>query len=311
MSALDLVTADGRQRRITRESEPDLFWALRGGGHGLGVVTALETGLVPVARLYGGSLLFDGGRLDDVVRTYLEWTRSVPDTVNSSVAVVRYPDLPMLPDHLRGRCTASVRVAFTGGTAEGERLVAPLRAIGPTRADSLREMPYTESASIHNDPPSPHPYYGDSVLIRDVEAAVLGKALGKVLALTGPGTPMMCVVQVNHLGGALAKEPRWRTPYRTARPGYLVRVLCVLDPEAGADADSARALSGRALGHLDPLTLGRSVNFSFGGGARTRGMYGAGAARRLAGLKADLDPADLFSRAPYGRGLTRVSPGVR
>ena len=158
--SLDVVTADGRLRQVTRESAPDLYWALLGAGHGFGVVTELEIGLVPVRTLYGGSLAFDGRQVDPavVLRAYEAWTRTVPDGLTSSFAAVPYPDLPALPPHLRGRYVLSVRVAHTG--ADGERLVAPLREIGPVLADSLREMPYTESHTIHSDPDFPHAYYG-------------------------------------------------------------------------------------------------------------------------------------------------------
>ncbi|MFJ1746247.1 FAD-binding oxidoreductase [Streptomyces sp. NPDC088116] len=285
--ALDLVTADARSLRVTQESEPELFWALRGGGHGLGVVTALEIGLVPVARLYGGSLLFGGELVGEVVRTYLEWTRTVPDTVTSSLSVMEFPDLPMVPEPLRGRYTVSVRVAHTGTEATGERLVAPLRAVGPALSDSLREMPYTESASIHSDPEHPHAYYGDSAMLRTLEA----DALLDVLAPTGPGAPMMCVVQINHLGGALAKEPDVpnAVPHREA--GFLVRVLSPLD---GTDPGTVRGLYDEVFGRLAPLAVGRSRNFGFADGSRTEGLYGAETERRLAGLKAAHDPANRF-----------------
>ncbi|MYW31541.1 FAD-binding protein, partial [Streptomyces sp. SID2119] len=128
--SLDVVTADGTARRVTPEREPELFWGLRGGGHRLGMVTGLEIALVAVERLYGGSIVFDGAWAGEVVRGYLEWTRTVPDTLTSSLAALVHPDLPQLPEELRGRYVISVRVAFTGDAAEGERLVAPLRAIG-------------------------------------------------------------------------------------------------------------------------------------------------------------------------------------
>ncbi len=69
--AIEVVTADGELRRVTADGDPELYWALLGGGANLGVVTAIETALVPVARLYGGSLLFGDDLVDDAVRTYL------------------------------------------------------------------------------------------------------------------------------------------------------------------------------------------------------------------------------------------------
>ncbi|MFJ8883935.1 FAD-binding oxidoreductase [Streptomyces sp. NPDC102402] len=293
--SLDVVTADGVLRHVTPESEPDLFWGLRGGGHRLGVVTGLETGLVAVGRLYGGSLAFDGGAAPEVLRHWLEWTRTVPDTCTSSVAALRYPDVPQLPGSLRGRYVVSVRVAYTGEAAGGEALVAPLRAVGPTLSDSLREMPYADSHTIHSDPPFPHAYYGEGVMLRGLDAGTAARAL----ELTGPGAPMMTVVQLNHLGGALAALPAEESavPHRDA--GYLLRLLSPLD---GTDVASVRALYAEVAGETAPYALGRSLNFSFGGGDRPetyRDCHEPGTRERLAGLVSRYDPASLFGGA-YG-----------
>jgi FAD/FMN-containing dehydrogenase len=282
--SLDVVTADGRLRRVTRESEPGLHWALLGAGHSFGVVTELEIDLVPVRTLYGGSLAFDGREVDPtgLLRAYEEWTRTVPDGLTSSFAAVPYPDVPALPPHLRGRYVLSVRVAYTG--ADGDQVVAPLRKSGPLLADSLREMPYAESHTIHSDPPEPHAYYGDSAVLSELEVA----RVGEVLALVGPDAPGMCVVQVNHLGGALAKSAPNSVPYREGR--FLVRLLAV------GDRATARTRLDPAFALLAPVTLGRALNFAFGAGDRTEGLYDAETRKRLAGLKSEYDPANLFRR---------------
>ena len=290
--SLDVVTADGRLRHVTPDSDADLYWALLGAGHAFGVVTEMEIGLVPVRTLYGGSLAFDGRDVDPavVLRAYEEWTRTVPEGLTSSFAAVPYPDVPALPPQLRGRYVVSLRVAWTGAEADGDRVVAPLRRIGAVLSDSLREMPYAESHTIHSDPDFPHTYYGDS--------AVLGEwdldAVAGVLARTAPGAAgAMCVVQVNHLGGALARPAPNSVPYREGK--FLVRVLSVADRERAREAlDPAFAL-------LTPVTLGRAVNFAFGAGDRGEGLYDARTAKRLAGVKSRYDPANLF-RTGYGFG---------
>jgi FAD/FMN-containing dehydrogenase len=281
--ALDVVTGDGRLRHVTPESE--LYWGLLGGGHTLGVVTGLEIGLVPVRTLYGGQLTFDGREVDPaaVLRAYEAWTRAVPDRLTSSFAAVPYPDIPAMPPHLRGRYVISVRVAHTG--ADGDRLVAPLREIGPVLADSLREMPYAESHTIHNDPDFPHAYYGDSAVLSELDVDRAAELLGR----TGPGAGAMCVVQINHLGGALSRPAPNAVPYREGR--FLVRLLV-----PGEDEAAARALMDRAFEPLRPATLGRTLNFAFGAGERTDGLHDTETQKRLAGLKAEYDPANLFRR---------------
>ncbi|MGX1973857.1 FAD-binding oxidoreductase [Streptomyces kronopolitis] len=307
--SVDLVTADGRLRQLTADRDPELFGALLGGGHGLGVVTAMECALVPVARVYGGQLVFGGAQLDAVLAAYPDWAATLPDELTSSLALLAYPDLPQLPEQLRGRHLAHVRIAFTGGAAEGERLVAPLRALGPRVSDDLREMPYAESHTIHRDPSDPHAYDGDNALLSGLDAA----ALRRVAALTGPAAPAMCVVQLNHLGGAMARRggAAGAVGHRDAR--FALRVLSPLggagDEGGGPSLDTVRALHAEALAAVAPWRLGRSVNFLFGGhGARpdaaevARSVHDTAEHAHLAGLKAVHDPENLFRFHPAGAG---------
>ncbi|MET7925595.1 FAD-binding oxidoreductase [Streptomyces sp. NPDC058293] len=288
--SVDVVTADARRRTVCADTEPELFRGLLGGGANLGVVTGLEIALVPVARLFGGSLAYDGAKADAgaVLRAYTDWARTVPDALTSSLSALVYPDIPALPPHLRGRYVISVRVAFTGSADEGERLVAPLRAaLGPALTDSLREMPYAESHTIHSDPDFPHAYYGDSAVLR--EPAVEG--VSGLLALCGPDASSLHVVQVNHLGGALSRPAANSVPYREA--GWLVRILSPLD---GTDREAVRAHHALAFKQVEEQRMGRSLNFAFGGGDRTEGLYDARTRKRLADVKAAYDPANLFRR---------------
>lgn len=288
--SLDIVTADGRLRTVSADAEPGLFAGLLGGGADLGVVTAMETALVPVARLYGGALAYDGTEVDPaaVLRAYTDWARTVPDTLTSSLGAIAYPDIPVLPPQLRGQYVVSVRIAFTGSAAEGERLVAPLRAaLGPAASDTVREMPYSESHTIHSDPDFPHAYYGDSVVLSELDEA----GVAELIRMSGPGARGMHVVQVNQLGGALARPAANCVPYRDA--GWLVRILSPLD---ASGTEAARAHHTLAFKQVEGRAVGRSLNFSFGGGDRTEGLYDAETRKRLAVLKAAYDPANLFRR---------------
>lgn len=282
---LEVVTADGTLRHVTPDSDPELYWALLGAGQNLGIVTELEIGLVPVRTLYGGSLAFDGRVVDPaaVLRAYEAWTRTVPDGLTSSFAAVPYPDLPALPPRLRGAYVVSIRVAHTG--TDGDALVAPLREIGPALSDSLRVMPYAESHTIHSDPDFPHAYYGDSAVLRDLDVA----RAGELLRSTGPdAADAMCVVQINHLGGALARPAPNAVPWRAGR--FLVRLLTV------GEREQARALLDPAFALLAGDTLGRSLNFAFGAGDRSAGLYDPDTRKRLVRVKESYDPANLFRR---------------
>src|ERR1700750_3412975 len=150
--SLDVVTADGELRHVNAKSEPDLFWALRGGKGNFAVVTALEFDLFPVSRLYGGAVYFPGERTADVLRVWTDWHPSTPETMVTSIAVMRMPSIPELPEPVRGKFLVAVRIAYNGTVADGERMVAPLRALAPSVVDTVRDMPYSEVASIPSGP---------------------------------------------------------------------------------------------------------------------------------------------------------------
>jgi hypothetical protein len=278
---VDLVTADGMLRHVTADSDPELFRVLRGAGHGLGVVTAMEVELAPGDRIYGGALSVEGEHVRALLAAYREWTADLPDGLTSSIGALPYPDLPMVPEHLRGRYVAQVRIAWTGPAAEGERLVAPLRAAVPTTG-TLGELPYTRAAAIFNEPDQPHPYTGTNALLRELDPAVLDAALD----ITGPDAPVMCVLGLRHMGGALARPPAVpdAAPHRDAP--YLLQILSLVD---GTDVPGR--LHRELMDAVAPWTAGRTPNFRFGEqAAKDWPIEVPGRAE----LVAELDPKGLF-----------------
>lgn len=131
VTAADVVTADGVPRHVTPDSDPDLFFALLGGKGNVGVVTALEFGLFPLTELYAGFLQFAGEHARAVLEAYRSLTATEPDELTSSVVLLHAPDLPFVPEFMRGRLSVFVRVAYLATDAEGEALLAPLRAVAP------------------------------------------------------------------------------------------------------------------------------------------------------------------------------------
>ncbi len=285
VTAIEVVTADGRLREVTADREPDLFWAIRGGRDNFGVVTGMRVALVPVDRLYGGGLYFAGELAPDVLAGYRAWTAELPEELTSSVGLIPYPDLPMLPDPLRGRHVVHVRIAYTGPAEEGERLVAPLRALGPRLMDRLRELPFTEAGTIYNDPTTPHPYQGDAALLSEWD----GQAVGKVLGMVGPGSADPAVFEVRHLGGALGRPPAVPNAVGHRDANYLLRVISV------GDGDVVAA-HRRVFDAVRPWTLGRALGFTYRaiGPDEVREGYDPDAYRRLAELKGRYDPDNLF-----------------
>jgi FAD/FMN-containing dehydrogenase len=107
--AIEVVTADGRLRRVSDQDEPDLFWALRGSKSNLGIVTALELEVFEVTRLYGGGLFFSGEDTASVLRAYQRFVAAAPEQLTSSIALLRMPDVPSVPELMRGTFVIHVR----------------------------------------------------------------------------------------------------------------------------------------------------------------------------------------------------------
>ncbi|RSS78563.1 FAD-binding oxidoreductase [Streptomyces sp. WAC06614] len=290
VKAVEVVTADGQLREVTADSDPDLFWALRGGRENFGVVTALEVELLPVAKVYGGGMYFDAGQAQQVLEQFRAWTATAPETVTASLGMIEYPPIPVFPEPLRGRHVVHVRFATTD-LAAGPELVRPWREFGADILhEHLGELDYPEVGSIYAEPTFSHAYDGNAVLLSELDPAVLDA----VRTLAGPGAPVPCIVDLRHLGGALARQPKVpnAVPYREA--AYILRVLSGSDDAPAEEIRAAHAALDEAV---RPWTLGRSLNFVYGeraADAFADELWDPATRARLAKLKAVHDPANLF-----------------
>ncbi len=289
--SIDLVGADGTLRQVTRRSDPDLFWAVLGTRGNFGVVTALEFSVFPVPRLYGGGLYFAGKHAADLIRVWRSWVETVPDAMTSSVALLRLPPLPELPEPLRGQFVVHVRIAYDGSAADGARLVEPLRSIAAPLIDSVEDMPYTAVGSIHADPPNPLPYYDGSILLRELSA----EAAATVLRLGGPGveTPLTAI-EIRHLGGALDRRGAHQV-VDLAASRFSVFAIGVAD---AAGANVVRAAIRELLDDLRPWSSGRRYGNFFSVDETdpqiVQTAYEADIYDRLRSLKATYDPHNIF-----------------
>ena len=169
VTAIELVTAAGEPVRADAETEPDLFWALRGGGGNFGVVTALEFRLYPVDSLNAGWLVWPWEETRRVLGRWSEWVETVPDEVSSVGRIMQLPDLPDLPEVVRGRRLVVVDAAILADEGEAARLLAPLRELGP-ELDTFAQVPATALSELHMDPPEPVPAAADGRRHRRVPA---------------------------------------------------------------------------------------------------------------------------------------------
>ncbi|SMD26550.1 FAD-binding oxidoreductase [Kibdelosporangium aridum] len=292
--SLDVVTADGELRTTSPEREPDLFWAVRGGKSNFGVVVAAEIDLLNLPRIYGGSLFFDGKHAERVLPTYIDWTSTLPDEMTSSIIFIRYPDIPMMPAEIRGRFFTTVRIAYAGDPAEGERLVAPLRALGP-ELDEVADMSYADIEEIYHDPFRPTPANNRSALLTDLDDTAVEKLIG----LLGPDNDVpFGGVELRHLGGALAR-PLTRDA-AVGRQDAAFHMFASLPARMNATHYRERVL--RTLSELvrvlGPWDTGRMLpGFMFNDDTTSEAVrrgYADADYQRLVDVKTTYDPRNLF-----------------
>jgi FAD/FMN-containing dehydrogenase len=252
VTAIELVCADGRFVRATAEQNADLFWALRGGGGNLGVVTAMEFRLYPVPAVYAGMLLWPAEREREVLGAWLEWTRTVPDAVTTAARIMHFPPLPQLPGFLRGRSVVVVdgavapvgvdaagdgggrgrsRGAVVGtGVEEAAALLAPLRDLAP-ELDTFGLVPPAALSRIHMDPEEPVPARGHGTLLGALDQDAISVWVD--VAGAGSGTPLL-FTEIRHLGGALGRAPEGAGVAATLRGEYATFAAgMVMSPEMG------------------------------------------------------------------------------
>jgi FAD/FMN-containing dehydrogenase len=291
---VEVVTADGQLREVTADSDPDLFWALRGGKGNMGVVTAIEFELFEVTEFYGGGLHFAGERMADVLRVWRTWAPTLPEQASTSVAVQRLPPMPDLPEPLRGAFVLHVRYSHLGAAEEGERLLAPIRAVTPPLIDGVRTLPYTQNALIHLDPPGPVPFYDRTTTLREFSPEVLDA----LVEFAGPdsGNPLLGV-EIRALGGALDREPAVPNAVPSRGIPYMMWGVGVAGPD---QADLMGGWLDRMVETFAPWAFDgrRMVNFLSKDQAMTtaqvRLAYGAERYDRLARIKRRFDPDNVF-----------------
>ena len=178
VSAIDVVTSDGSQRRVTPQSDPDLFGALLGGKSNFGVVTAMECALFPSPGCYAGALFYSGEHARDVLNAYRVFTKTAPEDISTGVALLNLPPLPGLPPFMQGKLVVVGAHLPCRGRATGDRLIEPLRRAAPLLADTVADIPYTAFASISADPTDPAAAVERFGLLRELTEETVDAILG-------------------------------------------------------------------------------------------------------------------------------------
>jgi FAD/FMN-containing dehydrogenase len=288
VTAVELVNAEGEPVRADAENEPELFWALRGGGGSFGIVTALEFELYPIREVYAGVLFFPVERGTEILRAWRRWIETVPDELTSVGRFLHFPPLPELPEHLRGGSFVVVEAVYLGDEQSGADLLRPMRELGPVM-DTVAPIPVERLSSVHMDPEHPVPGAGDGMLLSDVPE----EAIDSLVAVAGvdSGSPLLSV-EVRHLEGALARSRPGQGALGTLEARFaVIAVGIAATPAMGAAVRAQVELLQSALARWDS---GRDyLNFTE---RRERGerFFGAKAFARLQAVKAKVDPQDVF-----------------
>jgi FAD/FMN-containing dehydrogenase len=284
--AADVVTADGEVRRVDAEREPDLFWAIRGGGGNFGVATRFRYRLHELPTVVGGMLLLPATA--ESIAGFVALAEAAPEEFTAIANVAKAPPMPFVPQEAHGKPAIMSLVCYAGGAEEGERVLAPFRALGEPFADMVRPIPYPEIYPPEQEGYRPtataHNMFVDTIGVPEAET---------ILEHLATSTAMMGVAQLRVLGGAVARVPNDATAYAHRDSRIMVNIAALYQ-----GTEEAEQHLPWVRGFADALRQGDDgvyVNFlADEGEERIRAAYPGGTWDRLREIKARYDPTNLF-----------------
>ncbi|MFL5885100.1 MAG: FAD-binding oxidoreductase [Thermoleophilaceae bacterium] len=288
VTAVEIVTADGELVRADKDNEPDLFWAVRGGGGNFGVVTALEFRLHPIREVYAGMLVFPQERSEEVLKAWRDLLPSLPDEMTTVGRVLNVPPLEEIPEPVRGRSLVVVEAIYLGDEAEGAEMIQPLRDLGP-EMDTMATVPAPALSHLHMDPEHPVPGSGDTLLLTDLP----DEAIDSMLAAAGPGSgSALLSVEIRQLGGAIARPSADHGALASIdAPFVMFAVGMTPTPEIKAAVETSLA---RVMDSLAGYDHGRAYLNFVEKPVETGRLFPPTVYRRLRQVKAQYDPRELF-----------------
>ena len=286
VTAIEVVTASGDVVRTDWANEPDLFWALRGGGGSFAIVTAIEFNLFPLSEVYAGILWFPVDRAAEILKAWRAWTDEMPDEMTSVGRILQFPPIPEIPEPVRGQSFVVVQAIWSGeSSAEGARLIEPLRTLGPVM-DTVMTIPVQELSRLHMDPEGPAPGVADGGMLDDVDDHLIDLFVEQVV-----GSPILSA-EIRHLGGAVARRDSrhgaidaWEAPF------IMYAVGIAPTPEAYAAVEGA---VNRLRETLAPWEADHTyLNFAESR-RKAVSLFSSASYHRLRRIKAIVDPTDLI-----------------
>ena len=284
--AADIVTADGQLRRVDADNEPDLFWAIRGGGGNFGVATRFQFRLHELSSAFGGLLILPA--TPEVIAGFIAEADAAPDELSTIANVMTAPPMPFLPKELYGKLIVMSMLVYAGAPEAGERVIAPFRALATPIADMVHPMRYPEVY-----PPEPEGYHpvaaSYTMFVDSMDLSVAETILDHLQASTGS----LAVAQLRVLGGAMARVAVDATAFAHRNSRIMVNLATLYErPEEKATHE---AWVDNAAAAVQQRDHGAYVNFlGDEGEERIRAAYPGGTWDRLSAIKARYDPTNLF-----------------
>jgi len=288
----EVVTAAGEVVQASGTENPELLWGLRGGGGNFGVVTKFVFALHPVSTVLGGLMLFPLDRGKTVLKAFRDWAADLPDEASMLAAILTAPSEAFVPPELAGQKVVAILGCWCGDLDAGTAAFEPLRQLAPS-ADVFGPMPYTALQGMLDAGAQ----YGLRNYFRggylaDLDDEVIDVALEHGARMPSP----MSQIHFHQMGGAVGRVAPDATAFSGRAAGYTYNLVSTWTEP---DEDASHIAANRELAAaLAPLSAGGSyVNFlSDAGGDRVQAAYGGALYDRLARLKREYDPANLFSR---------------
>lgn len=287
--AAELITAEGKLVRASQDENPDLFWALRGGGGNFGIVTEFTYRLHPVGIVLGGLLIWPFDQAERIYQFYREYTVDLAEEFTTMASLVTAPPAPFVPLEMQGKPCVAVVGCYAGSIQEGERIIASLRELSPV-ADVFQEMPYTALQSMLDAmaPAGIRNYWRS-----DYIDAIGDDAIRVVIEHFAKVPSPLTHVDFHHLGGAIARVGEDDTAFSQRDAKYVFNIVSAwIEPN-----DDIRniAWSRDLWSALRPHSKGATyLNFAGSEGEdRIKASYGP-KYQRLAEIKRKYDPTNFF-----------------
>lgn len=284
--AAEVVTADGQLLRADAETNPDLFWAIRGGGGNFGVATRFKFRLHQVDMVYGGLLILPA--TPEVIASFVNLAEAAPDELSAIANIMPAPPMPFLPAEQHGKLVVFAIMVYAGPIEAGEGILAPFRVLAKPLADMLKPMRYPE---IY--PPDDETYH-PLAISRNMFIDTVDRSVAETIVnYLNASDAAMRVTQLRVLGGAMARVPVDATAFAHRQSRIMANIAAFYT--GAADHDIRRSWVEDFSNALRQGDGGAYVNFLGDEGlARVRDAYPGSTWERLAAIKTRYDPNNLF-----------------